>query len=80
MLGEEVTAQDDAAREQGRPYVGERALTPRHLFRQLEPSTVFKGQTTSLSSTEAEKELVKEDFGGIESGRPDVPTAAAGER
>lgn len=41
------------------------ALTPRQRFRQLEPSSVFSGQTTSLSISEAEKELVKEVFGGI---------------
>lgn len=43
-------------------------LTPLHRFRQTEPSKCLRGQTTSLSSSEAEKELVKEDFGGMERG------------
>lgn len=40
-------------------------LTPRHLFRQLEPSWLVNGHTTSLLASEAEKELVKEDLGGM---------------
>lgn len=41
------------------------ALTPRHRFRQLDPSWFLNGQTTSLLVSEAEKELVKVDFGGM---------------
>lgn len=68
MLEEGACPRDDAW-EGARAAIARRALTPRHLFRQLEPSTVFNGQTTSLSSSEAEKELVKEDLGGIGRGR-----------
>ena len=42
-------------------------LTPKQRFRQLEPSWPVKGQTTSLLASEAEKELVNEDRGGIAS-------------
>jgi hypothetical protein len=41
------------------------ALTPKHLFRQLEPSLFFKGQTTSLLASVTEKELVKDARGGM---------------
>ena len=45
----------------GRPKI----LTPRHLFLQLEPSWLVNGQTTSLLASDAEKELVREDLGGM---------------
>ncbi|KAL8654200.1 MAG: hypothetical protein Q9210_001646 [Variospora velana] len=54
---------DDAVKDLSRM-----GLTPPHRFRQAEPSKCLRGQTTSLSTSEAEKELVKEDFGGIERG------------
>jgi len=44
---------------------GNRMLTPRHLFLQLEPSWLVNGQTTSLLASEAWKELVREDLGGM---------------
>ncbi len=44
---------------------GEIMLTPRHLFLQLEPSWLVNGQTTSLLASEAWKELVREDLGGM---------------
>lgn len=40
-------------------------LTPRHLFRQLELSLFFNGQTTSLLASVTEKELVSELRGGM---------------
>ena len=40
-------------------------LTPTHRLRQLELSLFFKGQTTSLVSLTTEKELVREDRGGM---------------
>ena len=40
-------------------------LTPRHLLRQLEPSLLVKGQTTSLLASETENEPVNEARGGI---------------
>lgn len=52
-------------------------LTPRHLFRQLEPSWFLNGQTTSLLASEAENELVKADFGGM-AWRRDLPIASRG--
>lgn len=36
-----------------------------HRFRQLEPSWLRKGQTTSLLASVMEKDEVKEDLGGI---------------
>jgi hypothetical protein len=41
------------------------ALTPRQRFLQAEPSWFFSGHTTSLVASETEKELVREDLGGI---------------
>lgn len=43
----------------------ETALTPKHRFRQLEPSLLVNGQTTSLLASETEKELVREARGGM---------------
>lgn len=43
----------------------DRRLTPKHLFRQFEPSLFFKGQTTSLLASVTEKELVKDARGGM---------------
>lgn len=40
-------------------------LTPRHRFRQLDPSLFLNGQTTSLLASDAEKELVNEFLGGM---------------
>lgn len=40
-------------------------LTPRHLFRQLEPSLFFNGHTTSLLTSVTEKELVSDARGGM---------------
>ena len=40
-------------------------LTPRHRFRQLDPSWFLNGQTTSLLASDAEKELVSEFLGGM---------------
>jgi hypothetical protein len=40
-------------------------LTPKHRLRQLEPSLLVKGQTTSLLASETEKELVSDDRGGM---------------
>lgn len=56
---------------------GQAGLTPRHRFRQLEPSWFFNGQTTSLFESVAENELVKEDFGGMAWPR-DLPIASRG--
>lgn len=44
---------------------GDGMLTPWHFFLQLEPSWLVKGQTTSLFASEAWKELVREDLGGM---------------
>ncbi len=44
------------------------ALTPRHLFRQLDPSWFLNGQTTSLLASDAENELVSEFLGGMPGG------------
>lgn len=46
------------------------ALTPRQRLRQLEPSWLRRGQTTSLFASETEKDEVKEDRGGIVQCRP----------
>jgi hypothetical protein len=54
-----------------------RALTPRQRLRQLEPSWLRNGQTTSLLASETEKDEVREDRGGIVSVDP---TIQAGER
>ena len=43
-------------------------LTPRHLFRQLDPSWFLNGQTTSLLASDAEKEPVNEFLGGMPGG------------
>lgn len=40
-------------------------LTPRHLLRQLEPSLLVSGHTTSLLASETENEPVNEARGGI---------------
>lgn len=40
-------------------------LTPRHLFRQPEPSWFRRGQTTSLLVSATEKEPVREVRGGM---------------
>lgn len=56
-----LQVKDDAVKDFSRM-----GLTPPHRFRQAEPSKCLRGQTTSLSTSEAEKELVNEDFGGIE--------------
>ena len=40
-------------------------LTPRQRLRQLEPSLLVRGQTTSLLASETENELVSEDRGGM---------------
>lgn len=40
-------------------------LTPRHRLRQLEPSLLVSGQTTSLLASDTEKELVSEVRGGM---------------
>lgn len=40
-------------------------LTPRHRFRQLVPSWLRRGQTTSLSASAREKWAVREALGGI---------------
>jgi hypothetical protein len=56
---------DEAAKAQGRAVAV--VLTPRQRFRQAEPSWFFSGHTTSLVASETEKELVKEDLGGIPS-------------
>lgn len=40
-------------------------LTPRQRFRQFVPSLFVNGQTTSLLTSETEKELVSEDRGGM---------------
>lgn len=42
-----------------------RALTPRHRLRQLDPSLLVSGHTTSLLASDVEKELVSEDRGGM---------------
>lgn len=39
--------------------------TPRHRFRQLDPSWLCNGQTTSLLASVMEKDEVREDLGGI---------------
>lgn len=44
---------------------GAQVLTPKQRFRQLDPSWFFNGQTTSLLTSDAENELVREDLGGI---------------
>lgn len=41
------------------------ALTPRQRLRQLEPSWLRNGQTTSLLASETEKEEVSDERGGI---------------
>ena len=43
-------------------------LTPRHRFRQLDPSWFLNGQTTSLLASDAEKEAVNEVLGGMPGG------------
>ena len=43
-------------------------LTPRHLFRQWDPSLFLSGHTTSLLTSDAEKELVNEFLGGMPGG------------
>lgn len=43
----------------------EGGLTPRHRLRQLEPSLLVSGQTTSLLASVTEKELVREGLGGM---------------
>lgn len=43
----------------------QRQLTPRHLFRQFDPSLFVNGQTTSLLASDTEKELVSEVRGGM---------------
>lgn len=53
----------------GRTCCESAVLTPKQRFRQLEPSWPVNGQTTSLLASEAEKELVREDRGGIASQR-----------
>lgn len=40
-------------------------LTPKHRLRQLDPSLLVNGQTTSLLASETEKELVNDDRGGM---------------
>lgn len=40
-------------------------LTPMQRFRQLEPSWLRNGQTTSLFESVIEKDEVREDLGGI---------------
>ena len=45
-----------------------RMLTPRHRFRQLDPSWFLNGQTTSLLASDAEKEVVNEFLGGMPGG------------
>jgi len=40
-------------------------LTPKQRFRQLEPSWFVRGQTTSLLASVSEKELVREERGGM---------------
>lgn len=40
-------------------------LTPRQRLRQLEPSWLRSGQTTSLAESAIEKEEVRDDRGGI---------------
>lgn len=40
-------------------------LTPKHLLRQLEPSLLVNGHTTSLLASDTEKELVSEVRGGM---------------
>lgn len=42
-------------------------LTPKQRFRQLEPSWFVRGQTTSLFASVSEKELVREERGGMAS-------------
>jgi hypothetical protein len=42
-------------------------LTPKQRFRQLEPSWFVRGQTTSLLASVSEKELVREERGGMAS-------------
>lgn len=44
------------------------SLTPRHRLRQLEPSLLVKGHTTSLLASETENELVSEVRGGMVGG------------
>ena len=43
-------------------------LTPRHRFRQLDPSWFLNGQTTSLLASDAEKAVVNEFLGGMPGG------------
>lgn len=45
--------------------MAEGKLTPKHLFRQLEPSLFVNGHTTSLLASDTEKELVSEVRGGM---------------
>lgn len=46
-------------------WAGTGKLTPKHLFRQLEPSLFFSGQTTSLLASVTENELVMDARGGM---------------
>ncbi len=41
------------------------ARTPRQRLRQLDPSALRRGQTTSLAASETAKEEVREERGGI---------------
>ena len=44
---------------------GKEPLTPMHRLRQLEPSWLRSGQTTSLLASVMEKDEVREDLGGM---------------
>ena len=55
-------------------------LTPRHRFRQLDPSPFLNGQTTSLLASDAEKELVNEFLGGMPGGCGFGDRLSAGKR
>ena len=48
-------------------------LTPRHRFRQLEPSWLRSGHTTSLLASVTEKEEVREARGGMLAGLLQAP-------
>lgn len=45
--------------------IGRGPLTPMHRLRQLEPSWLRSGQTTSLLASVMEKDEVREDLGGM---------------
>ena len=65
-----VLASPESKPNKVRPFVYDECsvLTPRHRFRQLDPSLFLNGQTTSLLASDAEKELVNEFLGGMPPG------------